>query len=185
MAYRAALLRYDHIDNPAPTAKEIQNYFKKSTRLLYGNDKRKSKSTPIPDKIHLVSRSFDTFKVALTGADYISTMLYVFDDQANSSMLGLKYANQVVCHFKLDDLITDEMWNISWGYGHLLRYKRGLQSEIDSTEFLAEKNVGSKTFHAKAVPLFVNATQAFILKVGQEMAALESEAKRLFYSGWD
>jgi hypothetical protein len=185
VTYRAALLRYDYIDLPAPTAKEIQDYFKKSTRLLYGNDKRKSKSTPIPDKIHTVGRCFETFKVALTGEDYISTMLYVFDDKANSSMLGLKYANQVVCHFKLDEQVADEMWNIDWSYGHLLRYKRGLQSEIDSTKFFAEKNVGSKAFHQKSVPLFITATQAFIAQVEQEMSALEAKAKRLFSSGWD
>jgi hypothetical protein len=112
-------------------------------------------------------------------------MLYVFDDQANSTMLGLKYASQLVCHFKLDEQIAIEMSNISWGYGHLLRYKRGLQIEIDSSKFFAEKNVGSKTFHTNAVPPFVKATQAFILDVEREMAALESEAKRLFYSGWD
>ena len=57
------------------------------------------------DKIHNVSRCFEILKVALTGEDYISTMLYVFDDKANSSMLGLKYASQDVFHFKLDEQI--------------------------------------------------------------------------------
>jgi len=183
--YHATLLRCDFIEHSAPTAKEIQDYFKKSTRLLYGNDKRKSKSTPIPDKIHLVAPAFDTFKVALTGEDYLSTMLYVFDDQANSTMLLLKYSNQVVCHFKLDAQIADEMSSLNWSYGHLQRFKRGLQNDIGSIDFLAQKNIGTKVFHTKSVPPFVKATKAFIADVDKEMAALESSAKRLFKSGWD
>ena len=183
--YKAALFRYDFINLLPPTAKEIQDYFKKSTRLLYGNNKRKSKSTPMPEKLHLVDNSFQTFKVALTGENYITPMLYVFDDKANSSMLALKYANQVICHFKLDEKIIDEMSSSSWNYGHLLRYKRGLQSEIDSTKFFAEKSIGSNAFHKNAVPLFIKSTKAYITEVEQEMSALESEAKRLFYSGWD
>lgn len=183
--YKAAIFRYDFKDLRPPTAKEIQDYFKKSTRLLYGNKKRKSKSTQIHENLHLVNSSFETFINTLTGKSYISTMLYVFDDRANSSMLALKYANQVVCHFKLDEKIIDEMWNCHWNYEHLQRYKRGLQSAIDDTVFFVEKNIASDAFHKNVVPLFIKSTKAYITEVEQELSSLESEAKHLFNSGWD
>ena len=183
--YKAVILHYDFTNLLPPTAKEMQDYFKKSTRLLYGNDKRRSKLTPIPEKLHLVERSFQTFGAVLGEKDVWSTKLYVFDDKANSSMLSLKYANQVICHFKLDEQIAEEMWNTSWEYEHLQRYKLSLQSNIDETRFFSEKNIGRKFFHQKGVPPFAKATNSFISYVEREIATLELEARRLFKSGWD
>lgn len=183
--YRAVILRNDYSEGPAPSAKEMQDYVKKSTRLLYADDKRKSKSTPMRDKIHLVDYALSTFRNLLDGERFESTALYVFDERVNSTHFLMKYSAIHVCSFKLDEQILDHMWNVAWNYGHLCRFKKSCEGDIGQTEFFAEKNVGSKRFHAKAVPPFIKRTKEFIGEIDKEIAALEDEAISLFKSGWD
>ena len=183
--YHATILSYNIVKNPAPTAKEIQSYFKKSTRLLYGNDKRKSKSSPFPEKIHLVTSTFRSFKETFTSEEYVNTMLYVFDDAANSTMLYLKYADRVLCHFKLNETIADEMHNLKWNFDHLQSMKKGLQQNIGQFKFFKERGIGSKEFHSNAVPPFCNTTERLIAEVTEEMTTLEKKIICLYKSGWE
>ena len=64
--YKAVIMRSSY-ENPAPTSKEIQDYFRKSGKLLYGNDKRKSKNTPFEGTIHLVMHAFNEFEELIIG----------------------------------------------------------------------------------------------------------------------
>lgn len=183
--YRAVILRYGYGEGPAPSAKEMQDYVKKSTHLLYADDKRRTKSTPMRDKIHLVDSAFSTFRNLLDGERFRPTALYVFDDRVNSTHFLMKYSPIHVCSFKLNEQVLDHMYNVAWNYGHLCRFKKSCEGDISQTEFFADKNVGSKRFHAKAVPPFIKRTRAFIGEIDKEIAALEREAISLFKSGWD
>ena len=99
--YKAVIMRSNY-ENPAPTSKEIQDYFRKSGKLLYGNDKRKSKNTPFEGTIHLVMHAFNEFEEVVIGkkTDYSQTnTLYIFDDQINQMHFHLIYAQQAQNYF--------------------------------------------------------------------------------------
>jgi hypothetical protein len=181
--YKAAFLSSD-FDNPALTAKELKAYLRGSAKLLIGNDQRKSKNTPYPDKIHLVGHSFSTFRhLFKTNDRFQSSTLYVFDDRINSTHFFLKYTSRAVCHFDLDEQVIDQMNKISWDYGHLTRYRQSLQSDLDSLDFFITKQIGDSKFH-KTFPAHVTSSQKFILKIDNEIEKLETKAKLLFKSGW-
>ena len=183
MKHRAAILSYD-FNNPAPTASELKTYLGTSSKLLFGNDKRKSKNTPYVNRHHLITHSFNSFKHLYSPKDnYQYQMLYIFDDKVNSTHFFLKYASQVLAHFELDDKIIDEMHKVEWDYSHLQRYKGYVESTLDSLDFFVEKDIGGKSFH-NAFPAHVNSTQKFISKIDKELEKLEKKANQLFQCGW-
>lgn len=181
--YRAAFLSYDY-NNPAPTAKELKAYLRGSSKLLYGNDQRKSKNTPFVDKLHLIGHSFSTFQRVFTPENrYQQTMLYIFDDRINSTHFFLKYTSQSLCHFSLDEQVIDEMDKASWDYGHLTRYRESVLRDLNNLDFFITKKIGDTRFH-KTFPTHVKSSQKFILKIENEIEKLEKKAKLLFKSGW-
>jgi hypothetical protein len=183
--HKAVIINSDY-QNPAPTAKEIQAYLHKSSKLLYGNDKRKSINTPYKENIHLVMHSFYQFEEALTGRtrDFGTTRtLYIFDDKVNETHFFLKYVGQIQTHFKLNDPIITEMNKCSWDYGHLYRYKQSLEHDFRFIDFLKEKNIGNAKLH-KAFPKFTTATNEYINKIDIAMKEIEDKAVALFKSGW-
>ncbi len=181
-----AVIINSNYQNPAPSAKEIQASLNKSGKLLYGNDKRKSINTPYKDTIHLVMHSFNQFEEVITGSarNYQTTRtLYIFDDKANESFFFLKYVNQIQTHFKLDDLIINDMYKCSWDYDHLKRFKNSLEQETKFIDFMKEKNIGNTKLH-KAFPKFATATTDYIKKIDVAMKEIENKAVALFKSGW-
>jgi hypothetical protein len=183
--HKAVILKTDFASE-APTAKEIEAYLRKSAKLLYGNDKRKSVNTPYKNNIHLVHHAFNDFKEVITGKKHefqTSHTLYVFDDQINDSFFFLKYSGMNTCHFKLNDAIISEMSHTSWSHGHLIRYKRELEHAANFNQFMIEKNIVSKKFQ-KYPPKFSKATDEYIEKIDVEIKALEAKAIALFKSGW-
>ena len=183
--YRAVILRYGHGIGPAPSAKEMQDYVKTSTRLLYADDKRKSKSTPLRDKIHLVGSAYSEFRKLLDGESFRPIALYVFDDRVNSTHFLLKYSPTHVCRFKLDEQVVDHMNSAASDYSELSTFKARCEWDISQAEYFVKKNVGSTRFYGKIVPPFIKRTRAFIGEIDKEIAALEREAISLFKSGWD
>lgn len=184
--YKAVILR-SNFENPAPTSKEIQDYFKKSGKLLYGNDKRKSKNTPFEGTIHLVKHAFNEFQEVITGKkyDYGETHnLYVFDDQINQMHFHLIYAQQAQNYFVLDDAIIAEMYKLSWNVSHLKRYKIGLQGSVNFTNFMIEKDIGSAKLY-KSFPKYSKAIDAYISQIDLTINEFESRAVSLFKSGWN
>jgi hypothetical protein len=183
--YKAAIFFTD-FNSSAPTAKEMKNYFKNSTTLLYGNEKRKNKTFPLCEKLHLVLHAYDTFKLKIFDeklTSHFSKTLYVFDDRVNPSHLLLKYGNFKMIRFKLDALIIDEMYQSSWGYGHLFRYKKGLENEVNYHDFLIEKNIGDESLY-KSFPKFKKSVAEFAVGVDKAMVKIEKKAVALFKSEW-
>ncbi len=183
--YKAAILKSD-FKNPAPTAKEIQDYLKKAGKLVYGNDKRKSKNTPFTDSIHSVMYAFDAFHNLITGEErqyHSSYTLYVFDANVNEMYFFLKYAERVVTHFLLTDAIIDDMHHCNWSYGHLTRYKNDLKNNAGFSNFMIEKGIGNANLY-KAASKFSAATNAYITKIDDAIRDLEESAIALFKSGW-
>ncbi len=184
--YKAVILR-SNFENPAPTSKEIQDYFKKAGKLLYGNDKRKSKNTPFEGTIHLVMHAFSEFKEIITGKKFDfseSHNLYVFDDQINQMHFHLIYAQQAQNYFLLDDAIITEMHKISWNVGHLKRFKQDLQHNEDFNNFMIEKGIGNAKLY-KSFPKFLKATDTYISQIDITIKEYESRAIELFKSGWN
>lgn len=184
--YKAVIMR-SSFENPAPTSKEIQGYFNKSGKLLYGNDKRKSKNTPFEGTIHLVMHAFNEFEEVITGKkrEFGDTPnLYVFDDQINQLHFHLIYAQQAQNYFLLDDAIITEMYKLSWNVGHLKRYKRDLQGNENFNQFMIEKNIGNTKLY-KSFPKFSKATDIYISQIDITIEEFESRALSLFKSGWN
>ena len=183
--YKAVIMNADN-QHPLPTAKEIQAYLRKTSKLLYGNDKRKSINTPYPDIIHLVMYSFSTFQEAITKneRDYQDRKeLYIFDDKVNVMQFFLKYGGSIDCHFSLDDAIIHSMNHCSWSFGHLERYKKSVVQNAESSQFFIDKQIGNAKLH-KSFPKFIKATDDYIKKIDAAMKEIEDEAVLLFKSGW-
>ena len=181
--YRAAFLT-DDFDNPAPNPKELKYYLGKSAKLLHASDQRKTKNTPYADQLHLIIHSFSCFGHLFFPRDGAkSTKLYIFDEKINETHFFLKYATQVVTHFSLDERIIDEMYTVGWGYGHLKRYLRSLESELRTLDFFIKNNIGESQFH-KSFPQYVSSSKQFMLGIEKEIQNYEDRANKLFRSGW-
>jgi hypothetical protein len=184
--YKAVIIRSNY-EEPAPTYKEIQAYFRKSGKLLYGNDKRKSKNTPFEGTIHSVMHAFNEFEETITGKrnDHSERYtLYIFDDQINEIHFQLKYAQKAQNYFLLDDAIITEMHKLSWNVSHLKRYKERLQNSEGFTKFMIEKDIGNAKLY-KSFPKFSKATDAYISQIDITIKEFESRALSLFKSGWN
>ncbi len=181
--YKAAFLTYDFVQGP-PTAKEIKTYLGKSAKLLYGNDQRKSKNTPYPDKLHTIEHAFSHFKSIFTDKKpYVPTELYIFDEKINSTYFFLKYASQLIVHFKFDEKTIDEMHTLSWNHTHLVSYFKSIDKNIGSLKFFTDKNIGDPKFH-KAFPSFAEKFDIIKSHTQKEIDKLEKKANLLFCSGW-
>ena len=183
--YKAAIFLTD-FNSSAPTAKELKNYFQNSTTLLYGNEKRKNKAFPLCDQMHLVEHAYEAFKLKIFDeklTSHFSSSIYVFDNRINSSHLLLKYGNFKMIRFKLDFSIIDEMYQSSWGYGHLYRYKKSLEGEVQYQDFLIDKKIGDSSLY-KSFPKFKKSVIDYTEKVDKAMAKIEKKAVALFKSEW-
>ena len=181
--YKAAFLTYN-MTQVAPTAKEIKTYLGKSAKLLYGNDQRKSKNTPYPDKLHLIESAFFHFRDILNNKNgYFRSELYIFDEKINESHFLLKYASQAIVHFKFDDKTIDEMYTLSWNHMHLVSYFKSIDNDIASLKFFTDKNIGDANFH-KLFPSFVKKFDTIKSHTQKEIDKLEKKANLLFRSGW-
>lgn len=184
--HKAVIMRSSY-ENPAPTSKEIQDYFNKSGKLLYGNDKRKSKNTPFEGSIHLVMHAFNEFEEVITGKKKgfgETHTLYIFDDQINQLHFHLIYAQHAQNYFVLDDSIITEMYKLSWNVGHLKRYKKDLQNSENFNQFMIEKDIGNAKLY-KSFPKFLKATDTYIIQIDITIKDYESRAIELFKSGWN
>lgn len=185
MAVKCAIIKYDW-ENPAPNYKDIDYNFGKGGKVLYGGDKRKSKTVPYLDKLHTVIHGFDGFYKSLfsSGEDYAFRQfeLYLFDKDANETMLYLKYPNTIT-HFVIDDGIIDDIHHLNWSYQHLIRYIRDLDSTTGSLNFFIEKNIGDDKLY-KAFPAYIKANDKLKEAVTNASIRLEEYAGLIFKSGW-
>ena len=183
--FNAVILFCDR-KNPAPTSKEIKDYLQKSSKLIYGNDQRKSKSFSLLPKIDNVLYAFRIFKDFIFEGSNTREFfyeLYVFDEMANSSHFALKYAHYSPLFFKLDELIINEMYSILWSYNSLKDARKVVNSALYFQVWAIENNVGSVRFH-KSFPTFAKAAERQIKRFDAEMQDQASKAVALFKSGW-
>jgi hypothetical protein len=167
-----------------PTAQELKDYLGNSSKLLYGNDKRKSKNTPFADRLHLVSHCYNTFSECITKSDEDAhTMLYIFDDKINDIHFLLKYTPQITARFLLDESIIDDMHKITWHYDSLKRYAGSITHDADKLDFFITNKIGDDKFH-KTIPSYKKAVDKFKSQIEKEMSKLEKKAHSLFQSGW-
>jgi hypothetical protein len=181
-----ALIVNSDFNNPAPTAKEMQSFLNKSGKLIYSEDKRKSKNTPYQKNIHLVVGAFRDLEEAITGNEReycVHRNLYIFDGEVNEMLFYLKFSGMVQCHFILNDSIIEDMNKASWDYGHLNRFKKSLEDNVHFNKFMVERNIGDSSLY-DALHKFSKATDDYILEVNNSIKQVEEKAIALFKSGW-
>ena len=181
-----ALIINSDFENPAPTAKEMQLFLNKSGKLIYSEDKRRSKNTPYQKTIDLVLYAFRDFEETITGnerAYCLHRNLYIFDGDVNEMLFYLKFSGMVQCHFVLNDSIIEDMHKASWDYGHLNRFKESLEGDVHFNQFMIEKNIGDNSLY-EAFYKFSKATDEYILEVNNSIKKVEEKAIALFKSGW-
>jgi len=185
MSVKCAILEYDY-ENPAPSYKALDVNLGKTGKVLYGGGKRKSKTTPYLDKLHTVSYAFDHFSKLLfpkLNDSYHFFELYLFDKDANETILYLKYPNQILTHFVIDDSLIDVLHHLDWSYGHLERYNRELDSITNSLNFFSEKEISDSKLE-KSFPQFNKATEKLKDEVIKASQRISENAELIFKSGW-
>jgi hypothetical protein len=181
--HRAAILSYSY-SKQAPTAKELAAFLGKSSKLLYGNDKRVTKNTPYTDKIHLIDVSFREFRHLFTASESIQNYkLYIFDHRIRSSHFLLRYGQDCFAQFELDNSIIDEMYHLQWAYSHLKSHRKSLITLRNSLDFYTENNVGDKSFQEK-FDLHRNAIDSLVDDTNKALKVCESRSFDLFQSRW-
>jgi len=185
MAVKCAFLK-TNFENPAPNYSDIDYNFGKGGKVLYGGGKRKSKNTPYLDNLHTVSYAFQHFAELLfpniKNDIYNNFELYLFDKEANETMLYLKYP-QTVTHFVIDDSLIDDIHHLDWSYQHLFRYMRDLEGTVNSLKFFNEKDIGDAKFH-KSFPTYIKANEKLQDAVVSASQRIVSNAELIFKSGW-
>jgi hypothetical protein len=185
MSVKCAIFEFDY-QNPAPSYKDLDVNLGKTGKVLYGGGKRKSKTVPYLDKLHIVSNAFDRFSKLLfpqLDDSYHYFELYLFDKDANETMLYLKHPNQIITHFIIDDVLIDTMHHLGWSYDHLCRYVRELESTANSLNFFNEKEIAD-TKYQKSFPAFVKATDKLIDETIKASERVTENAELIFKSGW-
>lgn len=185
MSVKCAFLKYD-FDIPAPNYKDIDLNFGRNGRVLYGGNKRKSKSTPYLDELHLINHGFQGFVKILfpkTMSDYHDQFeLYLFNKDAHETMLYLKYP-QTITHFIVDDNLIDHIHHLNWSFQHLVRYTRDLESTTNSLNFFNEKSISDSKFE-RAFPAYVKANAKLKDAVKSASQRIAEQAALIFRSGW-
>lgn len=166
-----------------PEYKELDNYLGKKSKVLYGGGKRKSKTVPYIDKLHLVESAFNTFEKTSFGNHSYTRELYLFDSEANATALTLKFADNLLTHFVIDDGLIDDLYHLSWSHSHLISYKRSLQNDVNKLNFFDEKNIGNKKFF-KEFPNYTKSVNKFIITIDDAISEIESKASIILKSGW-
>lgn len=185
MSVKCAVLRCNW-DNPAPDYKDIDFNFGKSGKVLYGGGKRKSKNTPYLDKLHTIHYAFNSFVKILfpdiTDDFYDNFELYLFDRDANETMLYLKYP-QTLTHFVVDDSLIDDIHHLEWSYQHLYRFIRDLEGTKKSLNFFVGNEIGDSKLH-KSFPNYLAANDKLQDAVVTASQRIADNISLIFKSGW-
>lgn len=185
MSVKCAFIKYD-FDTPAPNYKDIDFNFGKSGKVLYGGDKRKSKSTPYLDKLHLIGHGFQNFAKILfphiNNDHYSQFELYLFDKDAHETMLYLKYP-QTITHFIVDDNLIEHIHKLDWSFQHLVSYMCDLEATTNSLNFFNEKSISDSKFE-RAFPAYIKANDKLKEATASASQRIVKQAELIFKSGW-
>jgi hypothetical protein len=170
-----------------PTFTDIDAAQPKGAKVIYGGGKRKTKTIPYIDKLHLVERSFYTFAKNIVpnnpSIGNTQTELFLFQDKANELMLKLRYANEIIAVFEIDEKIIEEIYHYSWAFEWIERQIKSMESDVGTFDFFIEKNVGDKELY-KSFPSHVKSTEKMIKKFDKSKQKIIKQAKARFTSGW-
>ena len=185
MTVKCAIFGFDY-QKAAPSYKDLDVNLGKTGKVLFGGGKRKSKKVPHFDKLHTVSYAFDKFSQFLfprlkDGHQYFE--LYLFDKDANETILYLKYPNQIITHFVIDDALIDTMHHLGWSFDHLGRYVRQLESNVDTLNFYIKNKIGDSKYQ-NSFPKFIKATDKLIDETIKASQRITNDAELIFKSGW-
>lgn len=184
MSVKCAILKNTR-ERSKPDYKELDAAMGKGAKVIYGGGKRKSKTVPYLDKLHLVDSAFSSFDSDLfSGENYWSyPELYLFEESANETFLLLKFGDFVVTHFRLDEMLLNEVYHLSWSKYHLKSYADTLNGTISSLDFFKQKNVGDEKLYKKN-PAFIKSTEVMIDAVNQNTQRLIDRASLILKAGW-
>ena len=170
-----------------PTYSEIDEAQPKGAKVIYGGGKRKTKNIPYIDKLHLIEHSFSNFYkfIVPNGEDsiYQSRELFLFQDKAKELLLKLRYANEMIAVFEIDEKIIEEIYHYSWAFDWIERQAKSFEGDIGNFDFFIEKNIGDKELH-KSFPSHVKSTNKMIEKFDKAKQKIIKQAKARFTSGW-
>jgi hypothetical protein len=166
-----------------PTYKEIDEYLGKGSKVIYGGGKRKNKNIPYADKLYLIENAFSNFEKVLVNNHSYTRELYLFESEANATALTLKFADNLTTHFVVDDILIDELSHLTWTHGHLVRFKREIESTIKSLDFFVEKDIGDAKFY-KSFPAYTKANDKLVIEITNAIKRIEDNATLILKSGW-
>lgn len=184
MSVKCAIFKYDY-QNPEPSYKDLDVNLGKTGKVLYGGGKRKSKSTPYLNRLNTVSHVFDNFSNLLFPQLKNSNnfALYLFDKDAHETMLYLKYPNQIITHFIIDEDLIVNLHHLDWSFNHLTRYVKELARTSNSLSFFKEKEIGDDKFQNSFIP-FIKASNKLENDVISASQRITDMAGLIFKSGW-
>jgi len=170
-----------------PTYSEIDEAQPKGAKVIYGGGKRKTKNIPYIDKLHLIESSFRNFieHIVPNSKDsiYERRELFLFQDKANELMLKLRYANEIVAVFEIDEKIIEDIYHYSWAFDWIERQIKSMESDVGTFDFFIEKNVGDKELY-KSFPTHIKSTKKMIANFEKSKQKIIKKAKARFTSGW-
>jgi hypothetical protein len=176
MKIKCAMFRASYSE--MPKYNDIDKVQTKGSRVVFGGGKRRSKTIPHIDKIHLVESSFSKFApyiFTVSSKFQQSTELFLFEDEANELFLRLRYPNEIIATFEIDEAIIKEMHHYSWSYGWLEGQIHSLNRDMETYEFLEEKNIGDSKFHKKFPSHKKNIEKLFWISKVQESELLKKQ----------
>lgn len=184
MSVKCAILKNTR-DKNKPDYKELDTAMGKGAKVIYGGGKRKSKTVPYLEKIHLLDSAISSFKEELFSKDdfWNYPEVYFFEEGADDVFLTLKYGEFVVSLFRVDDSLIDEIYHLSWSKYHLKSYADTLAGTISSLDFFQNKNVGDDKLYKKN-PAFIKSTRVMIDAVNQNTQRLIDRASLILKAGW-
>lgn len=183
MAVKCLLLKGDY-RNPLPTYQELDALSSKSGKVIYGGGKRKSQSVPFLNEL----TSFGYFCSSLMrhlneDTSMHSCEVYILQEKAVLSFILLKFQQNYVGSFMLDQLMIEKMHHLDWSIGHIEREIRSLENVKSTFEFYKEKKISDKMLE-RHFPSYLNSTSKFLDQLQVRKSKLIEEARVIFNSSW-
>lgn len=184
MKVKCAIFRAER--KSMPTYADIDKAQPKGAKVIYGGGKRKTKSIPYIDKHHIIEHAFRKFESHITSEDedvFYTRELFIFQSGANAMLLKLRYANEMIAVFEIDEKIIDEMHHAKWSYDWIERQIKSLNGAIGNCKFFVEKKIGDSGLYKK-FPAHVKSIQKMIADYEKAEKLIIKKGKELFTSGW-
>jgi hypothetical protein len=168
-----------------PTYKELEVLSGKYGKVLYGGGKRKNKSVPYFDKLDslhgLLSKYINSD--GRNGGIFKYIEIYLFNEKSLLPLILLKYQNEYITSFVVDDLIIDKLTQL-----HMSRYQ--IKRDIDMLESieisfgLYKKNNISDELLENNIQDLIKSIDVLSQKLDLTSKSLIDETEKIIKSGW-